>query len=104
MIVKTGADLRQEQLAVQLIQEFRRIWKEENCQCWVRQYAYLTFINNYFGRSNLSLELPNPHYRRYFGSRRNHHGCRLNTLNKKSRVRTTVSRRTIRARHPHGPF
>lgn len=46
MIVKTGADLRQEQLAVQLIQEFRRIWKEENCQCWARQYASLTFINN----------------------------------------------------------
>ena len=46
VIVKTGADLRQEQLAVQLIQEFRRIWKEENCQCWARQYASLTFINN----------------------------------------------------------
>lgn len=36
VIVKTGGDLRQEQLAVQLIQEFKRIWKEENCQCWVR--------------------------------------------------------------------
>lgn len=36
VIVKTGGDLRQEQLAVQLIQEFLRIWKEENCQCWVR--------------------------------------------------------------------
>lgn len=36
VIVKTGGDLRQEQLAVQLIQEFQRIWEEENCSCWVR--------------------------------------------------------------------
>ena len=34
-IVKTGADLRQEQLAVQLISEFGRIWKEETCPAWV---------------------------------------------------------------------
>ncbi|KAG8805289.1 Phosphatidylinositol 4-kinase pik1alpha (PI4-kinase)(PtdIns-4-kinase), partial [Serendipita sp. 399] len=31
VIVKTGADLRQEQLAGLLIQEFSRIWREENC-------------------------------------------------------------------------
>lgn len=36
VIVKTGGDLRQEQLAVQLIREFQRIWAEENCPCWVR--------------------------------------------------------------------
>ncbi|KAH9997262.1 kinase-like domain-containing protein [Russula vinacea] len=36
-----GADLRQEQLAVQLVQEFRHIWKEENCQCWVRYFRIL---------------------------------------------------------------
>jgi len=36
VIVKTGGDLRQEQLAVQLIREFQRIWVEENCACWVR--------------------------------------------------------------------
>ena len=36
VIVKTGGDLRQEQLAVQLIQEFENIWREENCACWVR--------------------------------------------------------------------
>lgn len=36
VIVKTGGDLRQEQLAVQLIREFQRIWAEENCACWVR--------------------------------------------------------------------
>jgi hypothetical protein len=36
VIVKTGGDLRQEQLAVQLIQEFQRIWEEENCSCWIR--------------------------------------------------------------------
>lgn len=41
VIVKTGGDLRQEQLAVQLIQEFERIWKEENCSCWVRYFRIL---------------------------------------------------------------
>ncbi|KAA1471153.1 kinase-like protein [Dentipellis sp. KUC8613] len=41
VIVKTGDDLRQEQLAVQLIQEFKRIFQEENCQCWVRYFRIL---------------------------------------------------------------
>ncbi|KAG9318503.1 kinase-like protein [Chiua virens] len=41
VIVKTGADLRQEQVAVQLIQEFQRIWQEESCQCWVRYFRIL---------------------------------------------------------------
>jgi phosphatidylinositol kinase/protein kinase (PI-3 family) len=45
VIVKTGGDLRQEQLAVQLIQEFERIWKEESCQCWVRLYVYVIDIS-----------------------------------------------------------
>jgi phosphatidylinositol kinase/protein kinase (PI-3 family) len=36
VIVKTGDDLRQEQLATQLIQRFGQIWKEEHCDCWVR--------------------------------------------------------------------
>ncbi|KAJ7452364.1 kinase-like protein [Mycena galericulata] len=38
VIVKTGADLRQEQLAVQLIREFQSIWEEEKCACWVRYF------------------------------------------------------------------
>ncbi|KIJ69371.1 hypothetical protein HYDPIDRAFT_164930 [Hydnomerulius pinastri MD-312] len=41
VIVKTGGDLRQEQVAVQLIQEFERIWQEESCQCWVRYFRIL---------------------------------------------------------------
>ncbi|GLB34940.1 putative PI3 PI4-kinase family protein [Lyophyllum shimeji] len=41
VIVKTGGDLRQEQLAVQLIQEFQRIWEEEKCPCWVRYFRIL---------------------------------------------------------------
>lgn len=41
VIVKTGGDLRQEQLAVQLIQEFQRIWEEESCSCWVRYFRIL---------------------------------------------------------------
>lgn len=36
VIVKTGADLRQEQLAVQLIKEFGRIWSESKSPHWIR--------------------------------------------------------------------
>ncbi|TCD71888.1 Phosphatidylinositol 4-kinase pik1alpha (PI4-kinase)(PtdIns-4-kinase) [Steccherinum ochraceum] len=46
VIVKTGGDLRQEQLAVQLIHEFEKIWKEENCGCWVRYFRILITGNN----------------------------------------------------------
>ncbi|TFK42568.1 kinase-like domain-containing protein [Crucibulum laeve] len=41
VIVKTGGDLRQEQLAVQLIREFQAIWAEENSACWVRYFRIL---------------------------------------------------------------
>ncbi|KIK96801.1 hypothetical protein PAXRUDRAFT_825563 [Paxillus rubicundulus Ve08.2h10] len=41
VIVKTGDDLRQEQVAVQLIHEFETIWQEECCQCWVRYFRIL---------------------------------------------------------------
>ncbi|KAG1772704.1 kinase-like protein [Suillus occidentalis] len=41
VIVKTGGDLRQEQVAVQLIQQFEQIWQEEDCQCWVRYFQIL---------------------------------------------------------------
>lgn len=46
VIVKTGADLRQEQLAVQLIQEFSRIWAETGCRCWVRYFRILVTSEN----------------------------------------------------------
>ncbi|GAA6030288.1 hypothetical protein JCM8097_009030 [Rhodosporidiobolus ruineniae] len=45
-IVKTGADLRQEQLAVQLISEFGRIWKEEDCPGWVCYFRILVTSEN----------------------------------------------------------
>ncbi|GAA5856018.1 hypothetical protein JCM8547_002943 [Rhodosporidiobolus lusitaniae] len=45
-IVKTGADLRQEQLAVQLISEFGRIWKEEDCPAWVCYFRILVTSEN----------------------------------------------------------
>ncbi|GAA6016811.1 hypothetical protein JCM8202_004437 [Rhodotorula sphaerocarpa] len=45
-IVKTGADLRQEQLAVQLISEFGRIWKEENCPAWVYYFRIMVTSEN----------------------------------------------------------
>ncbi|EAU88528.2 atypical/PIKK/PI4K protein kinase [Coprinopsis cinerea okayama7 len=41
VIVKTGGDLRQEQLAVQLIREFQSIWAEEKCACWVKHFRIL---------------------------------------------------------------
>jgi len=41
VIVKTGTDLRQEQIITQLINEFGRIWKEEGCDVWVRYYRIL---------------------------------------------------------------
>ncbi|EJD52969.1 kinase-like protein [Auricularia subglabra TFB-10046 SS5] len=41
VIVKTGADLRQEQLALLLIQELDTIWKEEKCLCWLRPFKIL---------------------------------------------------------------
>ncbi|RXK37677.1 hypothetical protein M231_05089 [Tremella mesenterica] len=41
VIVKTGTDLRQEQLATQLIERFGKIWKEEKCDCWVRFFRIL---------------------------------------------------------------
>lgn len=45
-IVKTGADLRQEQLAVQLISEFGRIWKEEECPGWVYYFRIMVTSEN----------------------------------------------------------
>lgn len=36
VIVKTGTDLRQEQLATQLIREFERIWTASGCPHWIR--------------------------------------------------------------------
>ncbi|KAI0035076.1 kinase-like domain-containing protein [Vararia minispora EC-137] len=41
VIVKTGGDLRQEQLACALVLEFARIWKEEACGCWCRPFKIL---------------------------------------------------------------
>lgn len=41
VIVKTGADLRQEQFAVQLINEFGRVWRECGNRCWVRDFRIL---------------------------------------------------------------
>ncbi|SGY25305.1 BQ5605_C018g08600 [Microbotryum silenes-dioicae] len=41
VIVKTGADLRQEQFAIQLVKEFGRIWAEEKCPSWVCYFRIL---------------------------------------------------------------
>ncbi|VDB82984.1 unnamed protein product [Peniophora sp. CBMAI 1063] len=41
VIVKTGGDLRQEQLACALVLEFSRVWKEEGCACYARPFRIL---------------------------------------------------------------
>ncbi|TPX30520.1 hypothetical protein SmJEL517_g05931 [Synchytrium microbalum] len=41
VIVKSGADLRQEQLALQLIEEMQRIWKAASLDLWVCSYRVL---------------------------------------------------------------
>lgn len=41
VIIKTGADLRQEQLATQLVGEFSRIWQAEGSGVWVRYFNIL---------------------------------------------------------------
>ncbi|RIA96261.1 kinase-like domain-containing protein [Glomus cerebriforme] len=46
VIVKTGADLRQEQLACQLIREMQRIWQKEKVDVWVRYYRVLVTSDN----------------------------------------------------------
>lgn len=46
VIVKTGADLRQEQFAVQLIDEFRRIWRHSGSRCWVHYFRIVVLNEN----------------------------------------------------------
>jgi phosphatidylinositol 4-kinase len=41
VIIKSGADLRQEQLACQLIRELGKIWQETKSGCWVYPYRVL---------------------------------------------------------------
>ncbi|KAI9197389.1 uncharacterized protein BJ171DRAFT_477921 [Polychytrium aggregatum] len=41
VIVKSGADLRQEQLALQLIRECQMIWDEAKCPAWVHNFRIL---------------------------------------------------------------
>jgi phosphatidylinositol 4-kinase len=46
IIVKSGEDLRQEQFATQLINEFYQIFKLEKVDCWVNTYEILATGNN----------------------------------------------------------
>jgi hypothetical protein len=46
IIVKSGEDLRQEQFATQLINEFYQIFKIEKVECWVNPYEILATGNN----------------------------------------------------------
>ncbi|KAI8983002.1 kinase-like domain-containing protein [Pilobolus umbonatus] len=41
VIVKTGADLRQEQFAIQLIREMQRIWQDTGVDVWVKYFRVL---------------------------------------------------------------
>jgi phosphatidylinositol 4-kinase len=46
IIVKSGDDLRQEQFASQLINEFNQIFKIEKVDCWLNTYEILATGNN----------------------------------------------------------
>lgn len=46
VIVKTGADLRQEQFAVQLIKEFKRVWNDCQSRCWVHYFRIVVLNEN----------------------------------------------------------
>ena len=44
-IIKSGADLRQEKLALQIITEMDRIWRNAECPAWLHCYRVLVFSN-----------------------------------------------------------
>jgi hypothetical protein len=46
IIIKSGEDLRQEQFATQLINEFNQIFRLEKVDCWVSSYEILATGNN----------------------------------------------------------
>lgn len=46
IIIKSGEDLRQEQFATQLINEFYQIFRMEKVDCWVNPYEILATGNN----------------------------------------------------------
>ncbi len=46
MIVKSGEDLRQEQFATQLINEFHQIFQMEKVECWVNSYEIIATGDN----------------------------------------------------------
>ena len=46
VIIKNGEDLRQEQFATQLINEFHQIFKMEKVDCWVNTYEILATGTN----------------------------------------------------------
>jgi phosphatidylinositol 4-kinase len=46
VIVKTGADLRQEQLACQMIREMQRIWDEAQVNVWVKYFRIMVMSDN----------------------------------------------------------
>ncbi|XP_003388943.1 PREDICTED: phosphatidylinositol 4-kinase beta-like isoform X2 [Amphimedon queenslandica] len=45
-IVKWGDDLRQELVSWQLLEQFKRIWKEENVSLWLRPYTVMVFSSD----------------------------------------------------------
>jgi len=46
VIVKNGADLRQEQFAIQLIREMQRIWQDNGVDVWVKYFRVLVTSDN----------------------------------------------------------
>ena len=59
-IVKAGDDLRQEQVAMQIISLVREIFKEEGLDLWLRPYT-IVCVGDQAGESSIFLSFPWPY-------------------------------------------
>lgn len=81
ILVKSGEDLRQEQFATQLINEFSQIFKIEKVDAWVNTYEIISTGNNigliecipnsvsldYLKRKSKDITSLKQFYEKYFG-------------------------------------
>ena len=102
VIVKTGGDLRQEQLAVQLIREFQAIWAEEKSGCWVKQYVVQE--SPLPPGSRWSMQLPDNDHRQFFWSHRDNQGRCFDPFYQEGGICQASCRRPFGACHFAGPL
>jgi hypothetical protein len=104
VIVKTGGDLRQEQLAVQLIREFQAIWTEEKSGCWVKQYVMHLSESSLLPSSHRSPQLPDNDHRQHVWSHRDDQGCCLDSFYQEGGIRQAPGRGSSGACYFAGPL